>query len=94
MAFGFDAINVVGNNRTLLKKRKFKDIKKLVLKTTGKTYSQFKEVSPDELEEIKNKIRKEAEKSARREIIIYGFLAILLIIGAGYLSLLIIKMSS
>ena len=50
MAFGFDAINIVRGNRNLLKKKKFKDVKKIVLKNTNKTEGTFKEVSKEELE--------------------------------------------
>ena len=70
--FSLDGVNAIRNNRLLLKKRKFKDIKDLVIETSGKTELQFKQVSPEELALIKAKIRKEAKKAAEKEITIYG----------------------
>ena len=80
--FSLDAVNIVRNNRSLLKKRKFKDIKNLVIETSGKTELEFKQVSPEELALIKEKIRKKAKKSIQREITIYGIFALLLLIIA------------
>ncbi len=85
--FSTDSINVIRANRSLLKKRKFKDIKKLVINTSGKTELEFMKVSAEELAEIKTKIRKEAKKAAERDITIYGICAIILILFAGFIFL-------
>jgi hypothetical protein len=75
---------VIKANRTLLKKRKFKDIKDLVIETSGKTELQFKQVSPEELALIKAKIRKEAKKAAEKEITIYGVCILIVFILVIY----------
>jgi len=67
----FDAINVVKSNRSLLQRRKFKDVKNLFIKSSGKTVLEFKKVSTEELETIKASIRKQAKKDGQREITIY-----------------------
>ena len=56
---------VIKANRALLKKRKFKDIKELVHKASGKTEVEFKNVSSIELARIKTEIRKKAKKAAK-----------------------------
>jgi len=89
----FDAINVLRSNRSLLKRRKFNDVKNLVIETSGKTELEFKQVSPAELATIKTKIRKEAKKAAEREITIYGLCAIFLLLFVGYLFLQIINIT-
>ena len=87
----FDAINVILSNRSLLKRRKFKDTKNLVIKTSGKTELEFQKVTSKELEIIKVKIRKDAKKTAQLEILIYGGSALILFSILAYLSLRIIK---
>ncbi len=62
---------VIKFNRALLKKRKLKDIKKLVLETSGKTELEFKKISPKELERIKMEIRAKAKKEAQVQSFIY-----------------------
>lgn len=78
MGYGHDAINVIRNNRSLVKKPKFNDVKKLVLKTSNKTELEFKKISKEELERIKSKIRKDAKRNAAKEILVYGSLAVIL----------------
>lgn len=73
-----DSVNVIRNNRYLLKKPKFKDIKRLVIEFSGKTELEFKQVSAKELARIKESIRKEAKKTKQREIAIYGTCALML----------------
>ena len=85
MAFGFDAINIVRGNRNLLKKKKFKDVKKIVLKNTNKTEGTFKEVSKEELKKIKAKIRKKAKRDAIHEILIYSTITLVLVSLLAYL---------
>jgi|GEM_PF-1267171 len=68
---------VIKYNRALLKKRKFKDIKDLVLETSGKTELEFKKISPEEMAEIKVQIREEHHQNVRREISIYIVAAVL-----------------
>lgn len=80
--FSMDAINVIRGNKSLLKKRKFKDIKQLLLKTSNKTELEFKLVCPQELELIKQKIRRQSRKDKRSEALIYvlsAFLAFVII---------------
>ena len=62
---------VIKFNRALLKKRKLKDIRQLVLETSGKTKLEFKKVTPEELERIKTEIRAKAKKDAQNQTIIY-----------------------
>ncbi len=81
--FAMDAINVVRGNRFLLKKRKFKEIKSLILEVSGKTGLTFKEVSPEELTSIKDQIRAKAKKEAKQEIAIYC-ICIILTLGFFY----------
>lgn len=86
--FSMDAIKVVRNNRSLLKKRKFKDIKNLVIESSGKTELDFKQISHEELELIKQKIRKDAKKAAETEITIFGLLIIVIAIICGWIYLM------
>ena len=62
---------VIKANRALLKKRKFKDIKDLLLENSGKTELEFKQVSAEEMAIIKADIRKKAKKAYELEIITY-----------------------
>ncbi len=62
---------VIKANRALLKKRKFKDIKDLLLENSGKTELEFKQVSAKEMAIIKADIRKKAKKAYELEIITY-----------------------
>ncbi len=55
----------------MLKKRKFKDIKELVLEASGKTELEFKEVSPEKLAQIKAEIRRKAKADTWKEAGIY-----------------------
>jgi len=82
--FSLDAIKVVRANRSLLKRRKFKDIKSLLLETSGKTEVEFKKISPAELARIKARIRKDAKEVAQRETVIYGIAALLLFILSSF----------
>ena len=70
--FSLDGVNAIRNNRLLLKKRKFKNIKDLMMESSGKTELEFKQVSREELTIIKTEIRKKAKKAAEREITIFG----------------------
>ncbi len=76
----FDAINVVKSNRSLLQRRKFKDVKNLFIKSSGKTVLEFKKISTEELETIKASIRKQAKKDRQREIAIYGLSFLIIVI--------------
>jgi hypothetical protein len=60
-------------NRALLKRQKFKDIRNLYLQSSGKTKLEFKQVSPEELVLIKERIRIQHKKKVKREIIIFIF---------------------
>ena len=70
------AITSLRNNRSLLKKRKFKDAKGLIINKSGKTELEFKSVTPEELERIKNQIRIEAKKRNNRKSIVFVILFI------------------
>lgn len=78
--FAADGVNSMRANRLLRKKRKFKDVKSLVIETSGQTELQFKQVSPEELADIKDKIRKEVKKAAKKEITIYGVCILIIFI--------------
>ncbi|MFS4492025.1 hypothetical protein [Maribacter sp. 2308TA10-17] len=65
------AITSLRENRALLKKRKFKDLKTLLYETSEKTELEFKEVSAQELFRIKMEIRRKAKRAARIETAIY-----------------------
>ena len=73
------AIKTQQDNRALLKKRKFKDIKKLVHKESGKTELEFKQVSPEEMAFIKKEIRKKAKHARNVEIMTYAILSIMVL---------------
>lgn len=60
-------------NRGLLKRQKFKDIRNLYLQSSGKTKLEFKQVSPEELVLIKERIRTQHKKKVKREMIIFIF---------------------
>lgn len=77
--FAADAVNSMRANRLLRKKPKFKDVKNLVVETSGKTELEFKEVSPEELVQIKLEIRKKAREAAWRETVIFILCAIVVI---------------
>ena len=65
------AIQTLKQNRALLKKRKFKDIRKLVYESSGKTELEFKTISNKELFNIKQAIRKKQKRNAKIQIGIY-----------------------
>lgn len=85
MAFGFDAISVIRSNRSLLKRTKFKDVKNIIIETSGKTELELKQVSKEELTSIKEKIRKRARKTIKIEIALYGAVVLILLAIAVYL---------
>lgn len=62
---------VIKYNRALLRKRKLKDVKKLVLEASGKTELEFKKISPEEMASLKEKIRARHKKHIRFEIVAY-----------------------
>ncbi len=74
------AIKSLKQNRALLKKRKFKDIKDLLRYETENTQVNFKKVSPTELFKIKQKIRKEAKQQKRVLAFIYAISILLSIV--------------
>ena len=56
-----NAIVSLKENRALLKKRKFMDIRMFIYETSGKTELEFKKISAEELNLIKVAIRKKAK---------------------------------
>ncbi len=81
--FASHASNVLKGNRVLLKRRKYKDIKELVYETAGKTQVEFKHISSEELQRIKQTIREQHRLQVRFELQLYG-LCLLLAIGLVY----------
>jgi len=82
------AILSLKQNRALLKRRNIRELKDLLYEKSGKTELEFKKVSPKELALIKEKIRKQARKAARHEIIIYFIsfaLMLLVLLGVYFL---------
>ncbi len=71
------AIKSLKQNRALLKKRKFKDIKDLLRYETESTQVHFKKVRLTELFKIKQKIRKEAKQQKRMLAFIYAISVLL-----------------
>ncbi|MCF6296249.1 MAG: hypothetical protein L3J25_11255 [Flavobacteriaceae bacterium] len=65
------AIVSLKNNRALLGRRKFKTVKNLIISKSGLTELEFKKVSPYKLEKIKQQIRLEARKRAKRNNLIF-----------------------
>jgi len=65
------AVKSLQENRALLKKRKFKDIKKLVHQESGKTELEFRQVSFAKMVVIKKEIRKKAKHARNVEMITY-----------------------
>ena len=70
------AITSLRNNRSLLKKRKFKTAKDLLIHKSGKTKLEFKKVSQEELQMIKNQIRNETKRRNDKKSIIFVILFI------------------
>ena len=70
------AITSLRNNRSLLKKRKFKTAKDLLIHKSGKTKLEFKKVSQEELQKIKNQIRNEAKRRNDNKSIVFVVLFI------------------
>lgn len=85
MGYGGQPMLVIKANRALLKKRKFKDIKEMVLEASGKTELEFKEVSPEKLAQIKTEIRKRAKEDAWKEASIYIVCTLVVLYGLYWL---------
>lgn len=75
---------VVKYNRALLKKRNIRELKDLVLETSGKTELEFKKITPEEMKLVKNIIRKQHRENVKREIKLYITSALLTAL-IGYL---------
>lgn len=76
-------------NRSLIGKRKFKNAKDLLIKKSGKTKLEFKQVSSLELSKIKRQIRQDARKKAQQTIIAYTVATIVAISIIVYLVYLV-----
>ncbi len=83
MGYAGQPMKVVKANRALLRKRSFKDIKKLYAASTSTTELSFNEISIEELAHIKDQIRAKAKKEAKQEIAIYC-ICIILTLGFFY----------
>lgn len=64
-------------NRSQLRKRKYKDRKDLLLSYSGKTVLEFKKIPPEELNQIKEEIRRRAKKE-QKKLIVTVFVSILI----------------
>ncbi len=80
---------VIKYNRALLKKRKIKELKELVRKTSGKTALEFKKITPEEMAIVNEKIRAQHRKNIRNRFTIYiiSTLLTLALIFSAYLIL-------
>ena len=72
-------------NRSLIGKRKFKDVKGLLINQSGKTELEFRQVSSLELAKIKRQIRLNAKKRARRTTYLVLAIIFVSLIGLTYL---------
>jgi hypothetical protein len=70
------AITSLKNNRSLLKKRKIKTAKDLLTHKSGRTKLEFKKMSQEELQKIKNQIRNEAKRRNDNKSIVFVVLFI------------------
>ena len=82
-----NAVVSLKENRALLKKRKFKDIRMFIYESSGKTELEFKKISAEELNVIKIAIRKKAKNELIKEFAIYAIslIASILLIYVIYL---------
>jgi len=71
-------------NRSLIGKRKFKETKGLLIKKSGKTKLEFKQVSSLELAKIKTQIRQEARKRTKRLTIAYIIVVVIFLSFIAY----------
>lgn len=76
MAFANQSLK---QNRGLLRKRRFKDIKGLMKSHSKKTALEFKKIAPEELARIKTEIRLRAKKERKRAILIYALAVVIAI---------------
>ena len=67
-------------NRKLLKRRKYKDVKSLLQSYSGKTALEFKKVTPEELKKIKADIRLNAKKEAKKQAMLYVLISVILLV--------------
>jgi len=74
------AIVSLKNNRSLLRKRRIRELKDVLHETSGKTELEFKQLSHAEFEVIKSQIRKQAKKDAQWELVAYLFALVLTIL--------------
>ena len=79
------ANNSLKYNKSLIGKRKFKDVKKMIFEQSGKTELEFKQISHLELSQIKREIRLKAKQRAKRNSILLLTITIILIIVLAYL---------
>lgn len=67
------------NNRSLVGKRKYKNLKTLILNESGKTELEFKQLSSRELIKIKDQIRLKARQKKQENMIFMASLFLVLI---------------
>jgi len=58
-------------NRSQLKKRSFRDTKKLMKSYSGKSTLEFEQIDPKELLKIKKEIRLNAKKEYKKLLVVY-----------------------
>lgn len=82
MGYAGQPMKVVKANRALLSKRNtFKKVKKMYLDAAIATEAEFKEVSPEKLEQIKNEIRRKAKEDAWKETGLYIACTVVVLYG-------------
>ncbi|APU69515.1 MAG: hypothetical protein ABGW91_10755 [Christiangramia sp.] len=67
-------------NRSMLRRKSFRDRKDLMRSFAGTTVVDFEELSPEEMLMIKEEIRAKARKERKKLIIVYLFSVVLTII--------------
>lgn len=86
MGYAGQPMLVVKANRALLRKRNtFKQVKEIFWDTAKTTELEFKEVSPEKLEQIKAEIRREAKEDAWKEAGIYIVCTMVVLYGLYWL---------
>lgn len=74
-------------NRALLRKSNYRNLKELYLQHSEKSSLEFKEVSPKELADIKSKIRLQHKKNTRKDLVVTLVVVILTALFFLYLYL-------
>ena len=68
------------NNRSLVGKRKYKDLKNLIINESGKTELEFKKLNASKLSKIKDQIRLKARKKNQKNLILLAISLVLVVL--------------